>query len=81
MSPAQEDKLQHQAEARIRETEEIVRRIDPGKLAGDRQETLSLVLSFLIRGKRALANREFERAFNLADKAFLLARELSASIH
>lgn len=80
LSPAEEDRLRQQADTRIKGTERMVTRIDPKRLAKDQQETLSFIHGFLARGKAALANKEFQQAFNLADKAYVLAEELLSAL-
>ena len=76
LSPTEKDRLRQQADTRIKSTERIVKQIDPKRLAKDQQDTLSIVQSFLARGKAALFHKEFQQAFNLADKAYVLAEEL-----
>lgn len=46
------------------------------KLAKEQQETFSTIQGFLAKSKEALSIKDFLRAFNLADKAQVLADEL-----
>lgn len=81
LDPLEERRVEQQADTRIKSAEQVVTRIDPGKLSGDQRETFSIIQSFLADGKKALSAREFQRALNLADKAYLLARQLLQSVH
>jgi hypothetical protein len=79
LSPQLEDeqRIQRQAQSRIDATERLVRQIEQKKLAGDQQENFLTIQSFLAKAKEALSARDVQRAFTLADKAHLLAEELS----
>jgi len=46
------------------------------KLATEQQEIFLTIQSFLSKAKEALSIMDFPRAFNLADKAQVLANEL-----
>jgi hypothetical protein len=72
----EEDRLRQDATARIERAEQIVQQIDQKKLAREQQDTFSTVQSFLSKAKEAISSSDFERAYNLADKAKLLAEEL-----
>ena len=73
----EEERLSRAASARIEGAERIVRQIDQARLAGNQQEMLSTVQSFLAKAKEAISAKDFQRAYNLADKAQLLAEELA----
>jgi len=73
----EEDRLRQNATARIERVEQLVKQIDQKKLAREQQDTFSTIQSFLSKAKEAMSSREFERAYNLADKAQLLAEEMS----
>ncbi len=81
LSPAvgqeEEERLGRAASARIEGAERIVKQIDQARLAGNQQEMLSTVQSFLAKAKEAISAKDFQRAYNLADKAQLLAEELA----
>ena len=76
-SSEDEQRVQRQAQDRIDGTERLVKRIDETKLAGDQAQNFLTIQSFLVKAKEALSARDVQRAFTLADKAYLLADELS----
>ncbi len=69
--------MRRDAQNRIEGTERLVRQIDQKKLVGEQQQNLLTIQSFLTKAKEALSARDLQRAFTLADKAYLLADELS----
>ncbi|HEY7203405.1 MAG TPA: hypothetical protein VIA61_03880 [Methylomirabilota bacterium] len=73
----EEQRMKTQAERRIESTEKLVQRIDPSRLAREQQENYLTIHSFLSKAREALSTRDVQRAFTLADKAYLLADELS----
>ena len=76
-SAEEEQRIKSQAERRIEGTERIVQKIDPARLAREQRENYSTIQSFLSKAREALSARDVQRAFTLADKAYLLADELS----
>jgi hypothetical protein len=76
-SAEEEQRLKTQAERRIEGTEKLVQRIDPARLPREQQESYRTIQSFLVKAREALSTRDVQRAFTLADKAFLLADEMS----
>ncbi len=72
-----EDQMKHEAEAKIEGTEQLFSRIDQKTLGQDQQEIFSTIRVFLSKAKEALSIKDFLRAFNLADKAQVLAEELA----
>lgn len=76
-SAEEEQRIKHDAERRIEGTEKLVQRIDPARLRREQQENYLTVQSFLTKAREALSARDVQRAFTLADKAYLLADELS----
>jgi hypothetical protein len=76
-SAEEEQRIKNQAERRIEGTERLVQKIDPSRLAREQQENYLTIQSFLTKAREALSSRDVQRAFTLADKAFLLADELS----
>lgn len=76
-SAEEEQRLKAQAERRIEGTEKLVQRIDPARLPREQQESYRTILSFLVKAREALSSRDVQRAFTLADKAYLLADEMS----
>jgi hypothetical protein len=76
-SVEEEQRIKSQAERRIEGTERLVQKIDPARLAREQRENYSTIQSFLAKAREALSARDMQRAFTLADKAYLLADELS----
>lgn len=76
-SAEEEQRLKSQAERRIEGTEKLVQRIDPARLPREQQENYRTIQSFLVKAREALSTRDVQRAFTLADKAYLLADEMS----
>jgi len=72
-----EQRMRREAQKRIDGTERLVRQIDQKKLVGQQQQNFETIQSFLAKAKEALSARDLQRAFTLADKAYLLADELS----
>lgn len=72
--------MRREAQSRIDRTERLVRQIDPRKLIGQQQQSFETIQSFLAKAKEALTARDLQRAFTLADKAYLLADELSRAL-
>jgi hypothetical protein len=72
----EEERLRREARARIERAEQVVRQIDQKKLAQEQRENFSTIQSFLSKANEALSMKDFPRAFNLADKARVLAEEL-----
>ncbi len=74
---AEERRLQRDARSHIDRTERLLRRVDPKRLAGPQQESFLTIQSFVAKAKEALYARDVQRAMTLAEKAYLLAEELS----
>ena len=77
---ADEDRLKRESGVRIQKAEEIIKQIDQNKLKKDQQDTYSTIQRFLVNAKEAITAQDFLRAFNLADKAQVLAEELFRAI-
>ena len=77
LSAGDEQKLRAQAQQRIDGTEQRLRQVDPAKLASGEKDSLQTVQSFLDKAREALQTQDVQRAFTLADKAYLLADELA----
>jgi hypothetical protein len=76
-----EQRMRREAQTRIDGAERLILDVDPKKLAEKRQEqNLLTIQSFLSKAKEALSARDVQRAFTLADKALLLADELSRTL-
>ncbi|HEX9479365.1 MAG TPA: hypothetical protein VGA90_11435 [Methylomirabilota bacterium] len=76
-SAEEEQRIKSQAERRIEGTERLVQKIDPSRLVREQRENYLTIQSFLVKAREALSTRDVQRAFTLADKAYLLADELS----
>jgi len=70
-------RLTREAHARIASAERLVARLDRDKLGRQQQETFSTIQSFLVKAREAVTERDYPRALTLADKARVLAEELS----
>jgi len=77
LSTADEQRLRADTQQRLDGAERRLRQIDPTKLASAQQDSLRTVQSFLDKAHEALPAKDIQRAFTLADKAFILADELS----
>lgn len=77
---ADEPRMRREAQSRIEGTERLARQIDQKKLAGEQQQSFQTIQSFVAKAKEALSTGDLQRAFTLADKAYLLANELSRSL-
>ena len=77
LSAVDEQKLRADTQQRIDRTTQRLRQIDPTKLASADQDSLQTVQSFLEKAREALQAQDIQRAFTLADKAYLLADELT----
>jgi len=77
LSAVDEQKLRAEAQQRIDGAEQSLRQVDPAKLASGQQDSLLTVQSFLDKARAALQTQDVQRAFTLADKAYLLADELA----
>ena len=76
-----EQRMRREAQTRIDSAERLLQDIDPKKLTEPRQEQdLLTIQSFLSKAKEALSARDVQRAFTLADKALVLADELSRTV-
>jgi len=76
----EEDRLKQEAKSRIDGAERLVKQIDQNRLVEEQRGTLLTIQSFLSKAREALSLEDFLRAFNLADKAQILAQELLNSL-
>lgn len=72
----EEQRLMREARTRIARVEERVAGLDAASLAEPDRELLGTIRTFLSRARVALAEKDFPRALNLAEKAGVLAGEL-----
>ncbi len=67
------------AQTRIDDADRAMARVDQKKLGKRQLETLTTIQSFIVKAREALGARDFERAFTLADKAHVLAEEITTT--
>lgn len=77
LSAVDEQKLRADTQRRIDGAAQRLRQIDPAKLASGERDSLQTVQSLLDKAREALQSQDIQRAFTLADKAYLLAEELT----
>ena len=76
----EDDQLKQEAMGKVEAAERIVKAIELKKVPQGQQENLLTIQSFLLKAREALSIRDFLRAFNLADKAQILAEELLSTV-
>ena len=81
LSLEKDDQLREEAKGKVEGAERILKQIDQNRLAKEQQDTFLTIESFLLKAKEALSVKDFLRAFNLADKAQILAEDLVQMIH
>lgn len=77
VTSAEELRLTQQARTRIEGAERLVVQIELRRLAREEQDTVATIKDFLTKSKEAMVARDVQRAYNLADKAYILAEDLS----
>ncbi len=77
LSAVDEQKLRAETQQRVDGAEQRLRQIDRARLTAPQQDSLRTVQSFLDKAREAVQAQDFQRAYTLADKAFLLADELT----
>ena len=77
VTSAEELRLTQQARSRIEGAEKLVGQLELRRLAREEQDTVATIKDFLAKSKEAMATRDVQRAYNLADKAYILAEDLS----
>jgi hypothetical protein len=77
VSSAEELRLTQQARTRIEGAERLMSQLDPRRLDREQQDTLATVKDFVSKSKEAMVTRDLQRAYNLADKAYILVEDLS----
>ena len=75
-----EQRMRRDAQSRIDGTERLIRDIDRTKLVAQQEESFQTIQSFLSKAKEALSAHDLQRAYTLADKAYLLAGELTRGV-
>lgn len=79
LSAAEEERLRQKASARIESAEQLVKHLGERQLGQSEQDTFGTIRSLLDRARVAFAEANLKEAYNLADKAQVLATELSRS--
>ena len=77
VTSAEELRLTQEARSRIEGAEKLVGQLERRRLAREEQDTVATIKDFLAKSKEAMATRDVQRAYNLADKAYILAEDLS----
>jgi hypothetical protein len=77
VTSAEELRLTQQARTRIEGAERLVVQLELRRLAREEQDTVATIKDFLAKSKEAMAASDLQRAYNLADKAYILAEDLS----
>lgn len=80
ISSDRERQLTQEVNDTIQGVERILLSIDRQKLRSDQWETYQTVHSFLAQAREALANKDFQQAINLAQKAHVLSDELFKAV-
>jgi hypothetical protein len=75
-----EQRMRRDAQSRIEGTERLMRDIDRTKLVAQQEESFQTIQSFLSKAKEALSAHDLQRAYTLADKAYVLAGELTRGV-
>ena len=75
----EERRLVAAAQTRIDEADRVMGKIDQKKLGKRQLETLTTIQSFIAKAREAMGARDFERAYTLADKAHVLAEEITTT--
>lgn len=69
--------LQREIRRKIQIAEGLAAKVDPTKLDQDHKDAFATVESFIARAKESLTRQDFPAASNMAEKARILAEELS----
>ncbi len=74
------ERMKQASVTKIQQTEDIIKLIDQARLNKGQQDTYATVQSFLADARKALTAQDYLRASNLADKAHVLAEDLSRGL-
>jgi hypothetical protein len=80
LSAEEEDRLTQQARSQIEGAEKVLSQIEKSRLRRTDQSTLATVLDFLAKAREAMVGRDYQRAATLADKARVLAEDLTRAV-
>jgi len=76
MAPEEANRQREAAEQLLNSTGETLRRVPPGPLDAQRQETVSQIQNYMEESRAALKEGDISRAHTLAEKASLLAQDI-----
>ncbi len=79
LSAREEEQLRREASARIESAEELVKNLGERELGHSERDTFATIQNLLVRARTAFAEANLNEALKLADKAQVLAKELSQS--
>ncbi len=74
------ERMKQASVTKIQQTEDIIKLIDQARLNKGQHDTYTTIQSFLTDAKKALTAQDYLRASNLADKAHVLAEDLSRGL-
>ena len=75
-----EEQLRRTASSRIQKAEQLLAQLEGKNLTGEQKERLLTVQTLLGNSREAMAAQDLVKASNLAEKARILAEELSQSV-
>lgn len=79
MADEHKDRMESEVTMKLRDTEQLVARVDHKNLTTQQSETFTAIRNFISKAKEALHEKDMPRALNLADKAQALAQDLPNS--
>ena len=74
------DRLRQEASSRLERTERLLDRLTDKRLSPQQQDTLETIQTFLLNAREALTGQDYLKAVNLAEKANVLAQELTQNV-
>lgn len=75
-----EDQIAQEVNQRVTKAQEIIDKIDAGKLSRDQREILLSIQDFVEKARDAYQAKDMPRAQVLAEKASKLAEDLAAAV-
>lgn len=81
VSSEREIQLTEEVNTIIQKVEQILASINRQRLQSDQWETHQTIQSFLSQARKSVADKDFQQAMNLAQKADVLSHELSRAVH
>jgi len=80
VSSDRERQLTEEVNVLMQGAERTLLSIDQRKLKADQSEIYQTIQSFLTQARKAVTNKDFQQAMNLAQKAHVLSDELSKAV-